>query len=101
MQAAGDDRWRTLDSRALFRVSLALSELHHGLLMDRLSAVLAVGWEPRQRRYPTVPRSTVMGVPEPLLAEFSTRGSDIVARKTAWLRRTALRMAVNRAGRRC
>ena len=40
VQSAVDDKWRTLDSRSLFRAVVALSELHQGLLMDRVTDLL-------------------------------------------------------------
>ena len=81
VQTRGDDRWRTLDSRALFRATVALSELHQGLLMDRLTRLLGTDWEPRPRRHSKVPRWAVVGVPDVLCAEFATRGAAIEARK--------------------
>jgi conjugative relaxase-like TrwC/TraI family protein len=81
VQAVDDGRWRTLDSRALFPATVALSELHQGLLMDRLSQALGAVWEPRSRRHSTVPRYAVAAVPEELCAEFSQRGAAIEAVK--------------------
>jgi hypothetical protein len=81
VQAVGDDGWRTLDSRALFRATVALSELHQGLLMDRLSRAMGIVWEPRSRRHSAVPRYAAAGVPEALCAEFSQRGAAIEAVK--------------------
>jgi conjugative relaxase-like TrwC/TraI family protein len=86
VQALDDSRWRTLDSRALFRATVALSELHQGLLMDRLSRVLGVGWEPRARRHSKVPRYAIAGVPEELCAEFARRGEAIEAGKDRLVR---------------
>ena len=81
VQAFDDDKWRTPDSRALFRATVALSELHQGLLMDRLRRVLGAEWEPRARRHSKVPRYAIAGVPEGLCAEFAQRGEAIEARK--------------------
>jgi conjugative relaxase-like TrwC/TraI family protein len=80
-QAVDDGRWRTLDSRALFRATVALSELHQGLLMDQLSRALDTAWVARSRRHSTVPRYAVAGVPDGLCAEFSQRGAAIEAIK--------------------
>jgi conjugative relaxase-like TrwC/TraI family protein len=86
VQAVEDAKWRTLDSRALFRATVALSELHQGLLMDRLSRAVGTVWEPRSRWYSTVPRYAVAGVPEELCAEFSQRGAAIEAIKNRLVR---------------
>jgi conjugative relaxase-like TrwC/TraI family protein len=81
VQAPDDNKWRTLDSRALFRATVALPELHQGLLMDRLSQAVGTVWEPRSRRHSTVPRYAVAGVGDGLCAEFSQRGAAIEAIK--------------------
>ena len=81
VQAVDDGGWRTLDSRALFRATVALSELHQGLLMDRLSRTVGTAWEPRRRLHSNVPRYAVAGVPDDLCAEFSQRGAAIEAIK--------------------
>src|SRR4051794_8409411 len=77
VQATTDDKWRTLDSRALFRATVALSELHQGLLMDRITAVLGVGWDGRSRRHSPVRQWEITGVSDELRAEFSQRAADI------------------------
>ena len=58
-----DGKWRTLDSRAVFRSTVALSELYNGVLSDYLTAALGWGWEPVARRHSTVPKYEVAGVP--------------------------------------
>jgi conjugative relaxase-like TrwC/TraI family protein len=81
VQAEADGKWRTLDSRAIFRATVALSELHQGLLMDRLTAVLGVGWDGRARRHSPVVQWEITGVSDQLRTEFSRRSSDIEAAK--------------------
>jgi conjugative relaxase-like TrwC/TraI family protein len=80
-----DGRWRTLDSKAIFKQMTTLSEVHQGVLSDLLTARLGVGWEARRRRHSAKPRYEIMGVPETLMAEFSQR-SEQIAGHTAKLR---------------
>jgi len=72
-----DGTWRTLDSRALFKEAVGLSELYNGVLSDVLTARLAWGWEPARRRHSPVAKWEVAGVPERLREEFSQRTSAI------------------------
>jgi conjugative relaxase-like TrwC/TraI family protein len=76
-KAVSDGRWRTLDSRAIFKATTTLSELHQGVLSDLLTTALGVGWEARQRRHSTKARFEITGVPETLMAEFSRRSEEI------------------------
>ena len=79
-RSVSDGKWRTLDSRAIFKATTTLSELHQGVLSDLLIAELGVGWEARGRRHSTKPRYEITGVPEALMAEFSQRSEQIAAR---------------------
>ena len=79
-RSVSDRKWRTLDSKAIFKATTALSELHQGVLSDLLTAELGVGWEARGRRHSTKPRYEITGVPEGLMAEFSQRTEQIAAR---------------------
>ena len=72
-----DGKWRTLDSRAVFRSTVALSELYNGVLSDYLTQALGWGWEPVARRHSTVPKYEVAGVAAVLQEEFSRRSSAI------------------------
>jgi len=78
-RSLSDGRWRTLDSRGLFKATTTLSELHHGVLSDLLTGALGVGWEARGRRHSTRPRYEVTGVGEALMGEFSQRAGQIAA----------------------
>jgi len=78
-RSLSDGRWRTLDSRGLFKATTTLSELHQGVLSDLLTGALGVGWEARARRHSTKPRFEITGVPEVLMAEFSQRATQIAA----------------------
>jgi conjugative relaxase-like TrwC/TraI family protein len=46
-RSVSDGKWRTLDSKAIFKATTTLSELHQGVLSDLLTAKLGVGWEAR------------------------------------------------------
>lgn len=39
-RSVSDGKWRTLDSRAIFKATTTLSEAHHGILSDLLTAEL-------------------------------------------------------------
>ena len=72
-----DNKWRTLDSRAIFKATTTLSELHQGVLSDLLTEALGLGWEARGRRHSAKPRYEITGVAESLMAEFSRRSEQI------------------------
>ncbi len=76
-----DGMWRTLDSRALFRQVVTLSELHEGVLIDLLTERLGWGFDARQRTYRDQPKYDVTGVTEALTREFSQRSAQIEADK--------------------
>ncbi len=78
-KCSSDGRWRTLDSRALYKAVTTLSELYDGALADLLTGALGVGWEERERRHSARARFEVAGVPEALLAEFSQRAGQVAA----------------------
>jgi len=78
-RSVADGRWRTLDSRGLFKATTTLSELHQGVLSDLLTDALGVGWDGRERRHSTRARYEIAGVGEALMAEFSQRAEAIDA----------------------
>jgi conjugative relaxase-like TrwC/TraI family protein len=82
-RSRSDGKWRTLDSRALFKSVVALSELHQGVLSDLLTETLGWGWEGTSRRHSERLRLEVDGVSEALMAEFSQRAVAIEGRKNA------------------
>ena len=90
-QSISDGKWRTLDSRGLFKATVALSELHQGVLSDLLTQELGWGWDGRARRHSDRLRFEVIGVSEALMAEFSQRAKAIDARKDALDRRVRQR----------
>jgi conjugative relaxase-like TrwC/TraI family protein len=76
-RSVSDGKWRTLDSKAIFKATTTLSELHQGVLSDLLTAELGLGWEARGRRHSAKPRYEITGVAESLMAEFSRRSEQI------------------------
>jgi len=72
-----DGKWRTLDSKALFKAAVGMSELYNGLLADRLTAALGWAWEPVSRTHSEVPKYELVGVPRQLCDEFSQRSQAI------------------------
>ena len=80
-RSTSDGRWRTLDSRAIFQARSALSSMHQGVLSDLLTDRLGVGWDARTRRHSDRPRWEITGIPEELMAEFSTRSDHIETAK--------------------
>ncbi|GAA2161088.1 conjugative relaxase-like TrwC/TraI family protein [Humibacillus xanthopallidus] len=81
VQAVSDGGWRTLDSKALFRSAVGLSELYNGVLSDLVTADLGYGWAPEARRHSGVEKWEVTGVAEALRSEFSQRSTEIEAAK--------------------
>lgn len=69
--------WRTLDSKALYRSVVALSEFYNASLADRLTRGLGVTWEPVSRKHSSVPKWEVAGVPAVLVEAFSQRSAAI------------------------
>jgi conjugative relaxase-like TrwC/TraI family protein len=80
-RSVSDGTWRTLDGRALFKNVVALSELHQGVLSDLLTQSLGWGWDGRSRRHSDQLRYEVTGIPEALMAEFSSRSAALEVRK--------------------
>lgn len=81
VQAVSDGKWRTLDSKALFRAAVGMSELYNGILADQLTADLGWTWTPEQRRRSAEPKWEVAGVPQELRDHFSQRTTAIEAAK--------------------
>lgn len=77
VQGAHDGKWRTLDSRALHAAVSGLSEHYNALLSDHLARLIGVGWEARQRGVGRMTAWEILGVPQDLMDEFSSRTRDI------------------------
>ncbi len=80
--SVSDGKWRTLDSRQLYKATVMLSELHQGVLADLLTARLGWGWDEHPCRRSERPRLEVAGVGQALIAEFSQRSTAIDERTT-------------------
>jgi hypothetical protein len=76
-----DGRWRALDGRPMYAAVVALSEHYNALLADQLTRSLGVAFEQRNRGADRNPAWEIAGVPEELLAEFSSRSAAIDAEK--------------------
>lgn len=77
VQSVLDGRWRTVDSKALFRATVGLSELYNGLLADELTRDLGWAWVPQERVRSAEPKWEVDGICKDLREEFSQRSSAI------------------------
>lgn len=75
-----DGQWRALDSRAIYKAQVALSEHYNAVLMDRLTGTFGIGWDQRDRGPRRTKAWEITGVPEGLIAEFSSRSRDVDVR---------------------
>ncbi|EYT56604.1 conjugal transfer protein [Leucobacter sp. UCD-THU] len=80
VQGVHDGKWRTLDGRPIHRAVVALSEHYNAVLADHLTRDLGVEWEWRDRGPRRNQAFEIVGVPDALLAEFSSRSHDIELR---------------------
>jgi conjugative relaxase-like TrwC/TraI family protein len=74
-----DGKWRTLDSRAMHRAAVAMSERYDGVLADHVTARLGLGWEYRERGPGRNPAYELAAVPRELVTAFSRRSAAIDA----------------------
>jgi conjugative relaxase-like TrwC/TraI family protein len=77
VKTVGDGRWRSLDGRPLHAAVVALSAHYNAVLADRITKVLAVEWEQRDRGRNHNPAWELECVPESLIGEFSSRSRMI------------------------
>lgn len=77
VQTVLDGKWRSLDSRPMHAATVALSELHEAVFADRLTRVLGVSWETRDRGRDRNLAWAITQVPEKLAAAFSSRSRHI------------------------
>ena len=70
-----DGKWRSLDGRPMHQAVVAISEHYNAVLADRLTRTLGVGWEQRERGPDRNPAWEIVGVPDELIAEFSSRSA--------------------------
>ncbi|MCY0903630.1 MobF family relaxase [Arthrobacter sp. H14-L1] len=78
VQRATDGAWSTVDSRTLYKATVAASEHYNGLLFDRLQERLGAvpGFRPPANRERN-PRHELVGVDDSLIHEFSNRSRRI------------------------
>ncbi|MDA8298183.1 MAG: relaxase domain-containing protein [Actinomycetota bacterium] len=74
-----DGKWRALDGRPMHQAVVAISEHYNAVLADRMTGGLGVGWEQRERGRDRNPAWEIIGVPDELIAEFSSRSAAIDA----------------------
>jgi len=79
VQTVLDGKWRSLDGRPMHAATVALSELHEAVFADHLTRMFGVEWEAREMGRDRNPAWAIAGVPEELVAEFSTRSRHIDA----------------------
>ncbi len=72
-----DGRWRTLDSRAIHRAAVALSERYDAVLADHITDRLGLGWEYRERGSGRNPAYELAVVPVELTSLFCRRSVAI------------------------
>ncbi len=72
-----DGKWRSLDGRPMHAAVVAISEHYNAVLADHLTRSLGVGWEQRERGRDRNPAWECVGVPDELIAEFSSRSAAI------------------------
>lgn len=72
-----DGRWRSVDSRALHHAVVSISEIYDDLMADELARRLPVSWSWRHRGPRRSPGFELDGVDDGLMAEFSTRTTQI------------------------
>ena len=76
-KTAFDGKWRSLDGRPMHAAVVALSELHEAVFADHMTRTFGVSWEAREMGRDKNPAWAITGVPEQLVAEFSTRARHI------------------------
>jgi len=79
VQTLLDGKWRSLDGRPMHAATVALSELHEAVFADHLTRMFGMEWEARDMGRDRNPAWAIAGVPEELVAEFSTRSRHIDA----------------------
>ena len=72
-----DGRWRTLDSRAMHRAAVAMSERYDALLADHVTDRLGLTWEYRERGPQRNPAYELAAVPTELTDAFCRRSAAI------------------------
>ncbi|MGH8891021.1 MAG: MobF family relaxase, partial [Acidothermaceae bacterium] len=74
-----DGRWRAIDAKALYAATVAVSEVYDCLIADGVARDVGVNWSLRDRGERRSPAFEIDGVGDALLAEFSTRSTQVHA----------------------
>ena len=74
-----DGRWRTIDAKALYAATVAVSEVYDCLIADAVSRDTGATWSLRDRGPRRSPGFEIDGVDDGLLAEFSARATQVHA----------------------
>jgi conjugative relaxase-like TrwC/TraI family protein len=74
-----DGRWRSIDAKALYAATVAVSEVYDCLIADAVGRETGATWSLRDRGERRSPGFEIDGVDEVLLAEFSTRTTQVQA----------------------
>lgn len=77
-----DGKWRTLDSRAMYKAIVAMSRTHSALFADRVAEYLPVTWQAPTARKRELGEVEIVGVPAALRDGFSQRRLAIVAARS-------------------
>lgn len=72
-----DGVWRTIDSRSMYKATVALSERYDAALADEVTRRLGIGWERRHRGAGRRDSRELRAVPAELCAEYSSRSAAI------------------------
>jgi conjugative relaxase-like TrwC/TraI family protein len=74
-----DGRWRAIDAKALYAATVAISELYDCLIADAINREVGATWALRDRGERRSPAFEIDGVDDVMLAEFSTRSTQVRA----------------------
>src|SRR5665213_473286 len=74
-----DGQWRSVDAKALYAATVAVSEVYDCLIADAVHRDTGATWSLRDRGERRSPGFEIDGVDDRLLAEFSTRATQVQA----------------------
>ncbi|QXV63534.1 MobF family relaxase [Amycolatopsis sp. TNS106] len=72
-----DGKWRTIDSRQLFRVAVSMSETYNAAVEHGLTERLGVAWHNVPKPDGKRPVREIAGVPDELITGFSSRRNQV------------------------
>lgn len=77
VKTTADGRWRSLDGNPMFEAIVPLSAHYNAVLADHITRLFGIEWEQRDRGKNHNAAWELAPVPEKLIWEFSSRGSDV------------------------